>query len=364
MIENIYSTWLTAIPSFYIGMGIFSLCTIIPKSDSYTNYNISRKCFGVLTILMGLYIAALGIFDFRTNNLVLASAINSISFFAAANISSVTFRSLLNDNYFTWEIARKIIIKCSVFSALVIANVLFVPENMHNITTPIIILMLLVELILVAYNFFKAYIKKKNEIENYYSENFEPLMKWMRNSLYLLIAIGVFGSAHSFYPSWVNLIYGIVSSLAFTYALISFHNYMVTLNEVHLAFSSNNSNVYTGKQTFHNQELSAKVNKWITSKGFIKPGITLAELAKDIDSENPDVIAYIRDTYNLTYRDWIGMLRVEYSKEILTNNPELKLSVVASMVGYSHTSFITAFTKFCGISPSAWLCGVSKVRVS
>ena len=62
--------------------------------------------------------------------------------------------------------------------------------------------------------------------------------------------------------------------------------------------------------------------------------------------------------------EYITHLRIDRAKEIMTRNPELSVSEVASMTGYTDNSyFIKKFRSLQGISPGKYkkfVCGAKK----
>ncbi len=97
-----------------------------------------------------------------------------------------------------------------------------------------------------------------------------------------------------------------------------------------------------------------KLDVWIESKGFTKQGLTLDDLAMELNTNRTYLSSYINKFYNLSFRGWIASLRIEYSKELLLSGEELSSATIAAMVGYSPNGFINIFTKAEGISPVHW----------
>ena len=55
------------------------------------------------------------------------------------------------------------------------------------------------------------------------------------------------------------------------------------------------------------------------------------------------------------FKDFLNRYRIEKSKEILSENPAIKIVDLSALVGFnSSNSFIRVFNKYVGISPKAY----------
>ncbi len=358
--NNIYSIWLQMAPILYFGFGVFLLGTITPKGDLYKNYNRARKILGILLLVFGVYIGSLGVLKNQLSDIILSSTYNLSVYFGAAHISCLFFYTLLRKEISFGNEIRKISIRWILFTSILLINYLYVPISIQNVIIIICSLLLFAELCFILFKFFKVYTLAKNKVDDLYSENVSVFIKWMKYSLYMLIVIGVFGFTHSYYPPIVNMIYGIVSVIFFTYMLISFQNYMVTLSEIHLVFEQEQQDDTVEIKPLDKisliakRELKESMDDWITSKGFTKVGVTIEDLSRTLRSNRTYVSAYIRENYNMSYRDWITTLRIKYSKELFESDSSILVSQVAEMVGYNRSSYTKAFIKECGVSPATW----------
>ncbi len=362
--EIIYGDWLKIAPIIYFVLGSITLFTAPPKGRVYTNYITARRIFGVMLFMVGAYIGSLGIFDYRSDNLILAVSANVSIYFIAANLSAMMFHILLNVNASAKEWVSKIATRCSVVIILLALNYLIIPYQIQIYIVALFVLLLIAEVARVTIQFLKSYRRAQNNADEYYSESITPFVKWMKYSIYILIFVGFVGCTHAYYLPIVNTIYGIISIALLTYILISFHNYMMTLNEMYHAFDDNSA-AETGVKgnatenqaiapTEKVQPLHDPIQNWIEQRGFITAGITIESLARELNSNRTYVSAYIHNQYNTTYRDWISTLRIDYAKELLENNSSLFVWQVAEMVGYNRSSFTKAFIKENGVSPQTW----------
>ncbi len=171
---------------------------------------------------------------------------------------------------------------------------------------------------------------------------------------------------HSIYPPVVNVLYGAFSLIMFVYIYVSFQNYLVSLNKISYALSNQpeKENKPTSEQldTLSTKPVNQRqdsillnyLDKWVEKKGYTVAGITIEDVAIEVCSNRTYVSNLIREKYDLSYRDWIAELRINYSKELLVSQPDLRVTRVAEMVGYNRSSYTKAFTKLCGVTPTVW----------
>lgn len=65
--------------------------------------------------------------------------------------------------------------------------------------------------------------------------------------------------------------------------------------------------------------------------------------------------AYIKATYQVSFREWIATHRIEYAKKFLATHPKMTIAEVSEASGFlSLTYFTKIFTEKEGISPAKW----------
>ena len=102
-----------------------------------------------------------------------------------------------------------------------------------------------------------------------------------------------------------------------------------------------------------------KLDKFEKEKKFIKPDITLNNLARQFDTNSRYLSLIIKHFKHKNFSDYINSLRIEYAIVELKNNSEYKkytLKAIANQFGFNSTeSFSSAFFKRTGLKPSYFL---------
>ena len=348
--------------------GIFPFLTIIPNKEEYRSYNIARKVFGVCMIIWASYIAFQWYFNFRSYDILLASSINLSCYYLCGMLLELVFSSLLYAYNPVSKRIKEIIVETLIFNIAMFSNYFFVPSSWQSIVVIVIAIAFVVRMVFLTIHFVKTYRNALKRVDNYYSDNVNLFVSWMPKSTFLVILLGFSGSVLSFAGITAIAIYMFVGLLLFIYIFISFHNYMINiviLKEVILIDKLALINKDEGQEMIVDSNAEEKINylgietkitQWVAKKGFIKQGLTIEDLAIEFDSNRTYISSYINSTYGLSFREWIAIKRIDYSKELLceNSNKELRLNEVANIVGYSSTAFNAAFIKLNKMTPSKW----------
>ena len=310
-----------------------------------------RKVFGVCMIIWASYIAFQWYFNFRSYDILLASSINLSCYYLCGMLLELVFSSLLYAYNPVSKRIKEIILETLIFNIAMFSNYFFVPSSWQSIVVIVIAIAFVVRMVFLTIHFVKTYRNALKRVDNYYSDNVNLFVSWMPKSTFLVILLGFCGSVLSFAGITAIAIYMFVGLLLFIYIFISFHNYMINiviLKEMIVDSNAEEKINYLGIET--------KITQWVAKKGFIKQGLTIEDLAIEFDSNRTYISSYINSTYGLSFREWIAIKRIDYSKELLceNSNKELRLNEVSNIVGYSSTAFNAAFIKLNKMTPSKW----------
>ena len=97
------------------------------------------------------------------------------------------------------------------------------------------------------------------------------------------------------------------------------------------------------------------VERWVQSRGYLKPLATVAEIADDIGVPADRLTVWVRIHTGSTLLGWRKGLRIEVAKRILLEYPDLPVSTVGLMVGIDDKSnFKRQFTELVRQTPRQW----------
>ena len=113
-------------------------------------------------------------------------------------------------------------------------------------------------------------------------------------------------------------------------------------------------------------DLLARVIEFMeTSDKFLDPDFSLAQLAKEINSNTKYVSQVINERTGSTFRNFINEYRIRVAQERILDHEawgHLTIKSIGESVGFkSPANFITAFKKVTGMTPSVYM-SVSKTK--
>ncbi len=117
-------------------------------------------------------------------------------------------------------------------------------------------------------------------------------------------------------------------------------------------------------QKYKRSSLSAEDQKAIleklsvlmkSEKPFLRPEFSLPDLAGQLKISTHQLSQVINDGLGKSFFEMTAEYRVEEAKQLLNDQPNIKVEEIAEQVGYnSKSSFNTAFKKIVAMTPSEW----------
>ncbi|MDW3190836.1 MAG: helix-turn-helix domain-containing protein [Cytophagales bacterium] len=198
--------------------------------------------------------------------------------------------------------------------------------------------------------------RHQNSLKQFYSN---VTLSWTSHILQVLFVIFVVSflstiirlSSSSYLQSGAILSVLIVSIVLISKVLLDalkqpvFHLQKVNTPTIEMEPTEVNKLVLRLNQQLSNEQL------------FQKADLTLKEVAKALNTSTRSLSFVINQELGKNFYDYINDFRIEAAKEILSKNPDPKLTILEVMykVGYnSKSSFNTQFKKKTGLTPSAF----------
>ena len=93
----------------------------------------------------------------------------------------------------------------------------------------------------------------------------------------------------------------------------------------------------------------------VKERGYLNPALTIEEIARVLNTNRTYVSKLVNLCYGIPFRDYLNKLRLDYSKQLMTDEPDASLDYIASKSGFqSSTQFIRKFRETEGITPTVW----------
>ena len=224
--------------------------------------------------------------------------------------------------------------------------------------------------------FDRAYKQSLKDLENYYDDDEEHKLRWIRfcyvfsmlTNLFVLVYIGLYWlldykmEVAALYTFWYLL-----------YMLYLSSNFISFLGSHKLILDAVAHNVLTGNifpqlaQRSRKTEgpklnmdkefakLDRNIEQWVAEKRYCEYDNTRDQIASELKTTKDILHLYFMTKMGVDFRTWRTGLRIEEAKRLLLENRDASINIVAEVSGFSDKSnFHRQFVKIVGCSPKQW----------
>lgn len=345
----------------------YFLLAKVPDKRIFTNYLRSRRLMaGALLVLAANYSVHLFIAP-RFHWQEAAIMMNLATYCLAYWLFSCAFMVLLNRNYLTVRRFFRHIVGCMVYAVLSIFVLLYLPHGwVQHMGMGCMALWLIIYGIYLSRRIILTYRWAVRLFDDTHSEDIGAYIQWMSILTWWAIIYGIGCGLLTFLPDqWVFL--WILSSIPFyIYIYCSYLNYLLFYEQVESILEKEEMSEDV-EVTFADERqegalsplyhtaIKEHLEKWIAVNGYTQQGLTIEELALTLLTNRTYLSSYINTIYHVSFREWIGNLRIDYAKQQLIEHPEQTIAAISEASGFLSLSYFTKiFTKKEGCSPSKW----------
>lgn len=365
---SIYSLSLCIALPLMIFFGFYFLLARTPDKAIFGNYICSRRIMGVAMLLLAANYSVHFFYGIRFKNVNAAILMNMSTYFLCYWLFSSALTTLLNRFYIT---RRRLLthiglwVLFSVLSAIVLFHL---PEGMIQKTGLLAMATwLMIYGFVLARRLVLAYRRAVKIFDNTHSDNIGAYIRWLSVFTYWAVVFGVGCGLLTFLPDKYIHVW-ILSSIPFyIYPFHCYQNYMLFYEKVENAMESeivseddilceaDTAEDVTNDMPSCYAEIAESIKRWIDDEGYLRPGLTIKELADTLHTNRTYLSGYINTSLNTTFRDWITRLRIDYAKQRMTSHPEQKIAEIAEASGFmSQSHFMKTFKDKEGCSPAKW----------
>jgi len=195
----------------------------------------------------------------------------------------------------------------------------------------------------------------QEKLDNYFSEREAAQLEWIQFSFYFALSVGIIALTSIFVTSIVvSMFFIVIYGFFYLYFGIKYLNYIYVFNTIEPVTHSDPE----GKNELlrlGNEEVGEAVERWVQNKGFLKTGVTLIDLAAQLNTNRTYLSNYINQQKGMNFNSWVNWLRIEEGKLLLINSPQLSIAFVSEQLGYTEQSnFGRYFLKYTGTTPRQW----------
>lgn len=349
--------------------GFYFLFAKTPEKSIFENYLRSRRIMGVAILLLAANYSVHFFFGIRFKNANAAILMNLSTYFLCYWLFSSALTTLLDRFYITKRRLRTHICLWILFSILSGIVLLLLPKGILQTTA-----MFTLATWLVIYGLYltrrliKTYHKVIRIFNDTHADDIGAYIKWLSIFTYWAVIFGVGCGLLTFLPDEYIYIWILSSVPFYIYLFLCYLNYLlfyeqvenamedgITSEEENLCNTTNQKQEQKQETPFYHAEIEKKIKGWIDTDGYIRPGLTIKELSDKLQTNRTYLSGYIKTKYDMSFRDWITGLRIEYAKRLLAQNPRLTVADISEKSGFlSPSHFIRMFKENAGCTPVKW----------
>ena len=365
LLEHYFNVLIQCAGAIYFGLGIVLLFGKVPLAAENLPYRKAKRCLATAYFIMGLnlvvYLVISSSADWKALNPYIKCA-DFIFFYLEAIFFFSTFFHLLDEKCMSWRNFRKDWAVLLLSVVLMITSTIGVFGKVGAWVSWFPFFMFFVQYVMFLKRFYILYNEKRRKLDNYFAEDMQQFMSWIKKSIILIILTSVLSFTTLLGGIIYNYLFQIYVISANFYIAISFINYAAMYGKLNSAEVTDRERMETDTEE---QKISQadnyehlfgeQVKKWLSEKRFLAPQLTIDDLAAEMGTNKLYMSRYINRKHGDNFSTWITKLRLEEAKSYMRENPNVKQEEVAIHSGFSSSSYFSrVFSRFESKTPAAW----------
>ena len=375
MVFNIeLSLTIAIVTSFVLAFLLFLIN--VPNSEHSRKLvkakNTIAMCFFISSILFFVCYTYSGIQDYEVFSSLMMFVVTAIS----SAILSFSLMNLLeegdNDKFY---LNLAVIV---IFSCILMRSFWMEPGPLRTFILAESVILFIINCLIHIVLFHRTYLRSVQKIEQYYDEEENNKMKWIRFCYVMMMLTQMFVLVYMLLPRGFMKVYTIWYALFMLYFSANFISFLGSNKLLLDAFAyktlsgqeiieriERRKRMKKGakdSQPLESQLTEQEMNKidrslvkWVKEKRFRAYDKTREEIAKELNTSKEMLHMFFATRMNVDFKTWRTRLRIEEAKTLLLENPEMSINIVAELSGFSDRSnFHRQFTKIVGCSPKQW----------
>ena len=234
------------------------------------------------------------------------------------------------------------------------------------------------------YIFKNEYNKCERALENYYDEEQNYRLHWVKTSFYSSLVVGLFALVPPFTSIIFYDIFTVSYILFYLMFTIRFNRYISQLNYYLPAILRKKGDLQHGGESSiiacndndlldcqmsdvesdcdeRMDALAVSLQEWVDNEMYLCADKSIEDVAAELNTDISFLRWYFRNRMDKDFRTYRVELRIEYAKRILSENPGISLNAISLKSGFNtKANFYTYFKKYVGMSPAEYLSNLKK----
>ena len=325
--------------------------------------------FFVCAVLMYMCLGHASLQEYGTFSKLMMFVVTSVSS-VVLSFSLINLLDERDNDRFYLNLAAVIIMSWMLMRAFLLG-----PGTLRTVAIAAYVFLFIIQCVIHIVNFNKSYKKSLTKLEQYYDDEEDHKIKWIRFCYIIMMLTQMFVLVYMLLPQSFMKIYALwyvlflvyftanfISFLgshkllldAFAYKALTFQNMKEKIErkrlaKVHLDTPSSNENDAEFKR------LERSLEKWVAEKRYREYDKSRNEIAKELNTSREMMHLYFADVLGMDFKTWRTIHRIDEAKRLLLEKRNLSVNIIAEMSGFSDRSnFHRQFTKIVGCSPKQW----------
>jgi len=368
------SLFIAIVTSFILAFLLFLIN--VPNSEHSRKLikakNTIAMCFFISSVLFFLCLMHSGIDNYEVFSSLMMFVVTAVS----SAVLSFSLMNLLeegdNDKFYL-NLAGIVIV-----SFILMKSFFMDPGLLRTSIIAGSILLFVINCVIHIIIFDRTYRRSLERLEQYYDEEEDSKIKWIRFCYGMMMLTQMFVLVYMLLPRGFMKIYTLWYVLFMLYFSANFISFLGSNKLLLDAFAyktlsgqeikerierrkrqkrGSKEPVQTDSELTEQEMLRIErsLDRWVKEKRFREYDKTREQIAKELKTSKEMLHLYFSVRVGEDFKTWRTRMRIEESKRLLLENPEMSTNIVAELSGFSDRSnFHRQFTKIVGCSPKHW----------
>jgi AraC-like DNA-binding protein len=358
--------WVSAAMIFELGIVLALFKT--KDGHEYHKYHAARKWLSVACVTLGVLMAVNQLIPADVNHTMWLRVVVLCIAALQAMMFTMTILSIIA----VQKVTRRYILLQTLLIVAGGACVMSVCGLSPEMSRAAFYFGIIAYLLLLGYyarSFIHSFHQFRQEINTYYEEEeINYSLRWIRRLFWSALAVGLLSFLSLTGIYWLDGVFIIIYTAYYIYFTIQFINYHRQLQIVQPAIAKNpmlSDENLDGKrkeddatgvscQNERNaliRHMEQGISRWVEEKRYTAFDKSVEDVANEMECTIHELHWYFREVMKTSFPLWRNQLRIEMAKQLLREQPAMKIQEVALQSGFNNRSyFYRKFAELTGMS--------------
>jgi AraC-like DNA-binding protein len=358
--------WVSAAMIFELGIVLALFKT--KDGHEYHKYHAARKWLSVACVTLGVLMAVNQLIPVDVNHTMWLRVVVLCIAALQAMMFTMTILSIIA----VQKVTRRYILLQTLLIVAGGACVMSVCGLSPEMSRAAFYFGIIAYLLLLGYyarSFIHSFHQFRQEINTYYEEEeINYSLRWIRRLFWSALAVGLLSFLSLTGINWLDGIFIIIYTAYYIYFTIQFINYHRQLQIVQPAIAKNpmlSDENLDGKRKEDDatgvscqdernaliRHMEQGISRWVEEKRYTAFDKSVEDVAHEMECTIHELHWYFREVMKTSFPLWRNQLRIEMAKQLLREQPAMKIQEVALQSGFNNRSyFYRKFAELTGMS--------------